>query len=208
MARARQGIVALLSAVAAFAASGDGWPVARSFDGDRLLRVALPMGGIGCGSVSLSGRGELVDWEVMNRPCKSMSESDRGSASRTFFAIRAKGASHESVTMLAGPLHPTELAAGDGNQCPQSGLPRFREASFAGAFPFGEVRLSDRDLPVKVRIRGFSPFVPGDSADSSLPVAALEYEVENTSAGQRRQPDEPLVVQPHRHVRREPEPHR
>lgn len=175
--------VATALLLAAFAASGDGWPVARSFDGDRLLRVALPMGGIGCGSVSLSGRGELVDWEVMNRPCKSMSESDRGSASRTFFAIRAKGASHESVTMLAGPLHPTELAAGDGNQCPQSGLPRFREASFAGAFPFGEVRLSDRDLPVKVRIRGFSPFVPGDSADSSLPVAALEYEVENTSAG-------------------------
>jgi uncharacterized protein (DUF608 family) len=89
--------------------------------------------------------------------------------------------------MLAGPLHPTELAAGDGNQCPQSGLPRFREASFAGAFPFGEVRLSDRDLPVKVRVRGFSPFIPGDCNASSLPVAALEYEIENVSS-------EPLEV--------------
>jgi uncharacterized protein (DUF608 family) len=43
------------------------------------------------------------------------------------------------------------------------------------------VRLSDKDLPVRVSIKGFSPFVPGDSAASSLPVASLEYEVENLS---------------------------
>jgi len=165
----------------------DEWPVARRFDGEHLLRVALPMGGIGCGSVSLSGRGELVDWEIMNRANKTMSESERGAVSRTFFAIRVKGASHESTTMLAGPLHPTELYAAEGNCAPQSGLPRFREASFAGAFPFGVVRLADKDLPVKVAIRGFSPFVPGDSAASSLPVASLEYDVENVSG-------EPLEV--------------
>ncbi len=158
-------------------------PVARRFDGDHLLRVALPMGGIGCGAVSLSGRGELVDWEIMNRANKTMSETERGPISRTFFAIRVKGASHESTTMLAGPLHPTELYSSEGQCAPQSGLPRFREASFDGAFPFGTVHLEDGDLPVKVRIKGFSPFVPGDSAASSLPVASLEYEVENLSGG-------------------------
>ena len=172
---------------AAFAANGGWWPVARHFDGEHLLRVALPMGGIGCGSVSLSGRGELVDWEIMNRANKTMSETERGAVSRTFFAIRVKGASHGSTTMLAGPLHPTELYTAEGNCAPQSGLPRFREASFDGAFPFGVVRLSDKDLPVKVTIRGFSPFVPGDSAVSSLPVASLEYDVENLSG-------EPLEV--------------
>ena len=170
----------LLCAVAVMAHGGE-WPVARHFDNDHLLHVALPMGGIGCGSVSLSGRGELVDWEIMNRANKTMSETERGPVSRTFFAIRVKGASHDSTTMLAGPLHPTELYAAEGNCVPQSGLPRFREASFDGAFPFGVVRLSDKDLPVRVAVKGFSPFVPGDSAASSLPVASLEYEVENLS---------------------------
>ena len=173
--------VACISATAQPA--GD-WPAIRHFDGEHLLRVALPMGGIGCGSVSLSGRGELVDWEIMNRANKTMSESERGPISRTFFAIRVKGASHESTTMLAGPIHPTELYAAEGNCAPQSGLPRFRKASFDGAFPFGTVHLADGDLPVKVEIRGFSPFVPGDSASSSLPVASLEYEVENLSGEQ------------------------
>ena len=178
---------AVVVAAVALAANGGEWPVARHFDGDHLMRVAMPMGGIGCGSVSLSGRGELVDWEIMNRENKTMSETERGPASRTFFAIRIKGTSHESTTMLAGPLHPTELYAAEGNCAPQSGLPRFREASFDGAFPFGTVHLADKDLPVKVAIRGFSPFVPGDSAASSLPVASLEYVVENLL-------DEPLEV--------------
>jgi uncharacterized protein (DUF608 family) len=168
---------------AVFAADADDWPVVRRFDGEHLLRVALPMGGIGTGSISLSGRGELVDWEIMNRANKSMSETERGADSRTFLAIRVKGASHQSTTMLAGPLHPSEYYSSEGQCAPQSGLPRFREASFSGAFPFGQVTLADRDLPVKVVIKGCSPFVPGDSAASSLPVASLEYEVENLSDG-------------------------
>ena len=162
-------------------AGGRDWPVARRFDGDHVLRVALPMGGIGCGSVSLSGRGELVDWEIMNRANKTMGEPRRSSDLCTFFAIRVKGAGHESTTMLAGPLHPTELYESEGCYVALGGLPRFRNASFDGAFPFGTVHLEDKDLPVKVRIRGFSPFVPGDSEASSLPVASLEYEVENLS---------------------------
>ena len=63
----------VVAAVFAFTANGMEWPVARHFDGEHLLRVALPMSGIGCGSVSLSGRGELVDWEIMNRANKTMS---------------------------------------------------------------------------------------------------------------------------------------
>ena len=83
---------AVAAAFSAFAANCEEWPVARHFDGDHLMRVAMPMGGIGCGSVSLSGRGELVDWEIMNRANKTMSEAERGPVSRTFFAIRVKGA--------------------------------------------------------------------------------------------------------------------
>ena len=65
-------IAALAAAVAAPAFCAE-WPVCRTFDGEHLLHVALPMGGIGCGAVSLSGRGELVDWEIMNRAVLSTS---------------------------------------------------------------------------------------------------------------------------------------
>lgn len=164
------------------AEEGTGHAVARHFDRGHVARVALPLGGIGCGSVSLSGRGELVDWEIMNIPNKGTNGDECQGDSRTFFAIRVKGSSHESTTMLAGALEPWEVLNAEGQPAPQAGLPRFAEATFDGAFPFGVAHLSDPDLPVLVDVKGFSPFVPGDSAASSLPVAALEYVVENLSA--------------------------
>ena len=48
----------------------DGWPSLRAYDRDHLARIALPLGGIGTGTVSLGGRGDLRDWEIMNRPAK------------------------------------------------------------------------------------------------------------------------------------------
>jgi len=38
------------------------WPVLTSYTGAHLRRVALPLGGIGTGTVSLGGRGDLRDW--------------------------------------------------------------------------------------------------------------------------------------------------
>ena len=32
--------------------------------------MALPLGGIGTGTVSIGGRGQLRDWEIFNRPGK------------------------------------------------------------------------------------------------------------------------------------------
>ena len=46
------------------------WPVLKTYDSDHLNRIALPLGGIGTGTVSLGGRGDLRDWEIVNRPAK------------------------------------------------------------------------------------------------------------------------------------------
>ena len=35
------------------------WPVLKKYDKEHLYQIALPLGGIGTGTVSLGGRGEL-----------------------------------------------------------------------------------------------------------------------------------------------------
>lgn len=41
---------------------GQTWPVLKHYDENHISKVALPIGGIGTGTVSLNGRGSLVDW--------------------------------------------------------------------------------------------------------------------------------------------------
>jgi len=48
----------------------ENWPILKRYDQGHLGRIALPLGGIGTGTVSLGGRGDLRDWEIMNRPAK------------------------------------------------------------------------------------------------------------------------------------------
>jgi uncharacterized protein (DUF608 family) len=37
------------------------------YTGDRLREIAFPLGGIGTGTISLGGRGQLRDFEIANR---------------------------------------------------------------------------------------------------------------------------------------------
>jgi non-lysosomal glucosylceramidase len=155
------------------------WPILKHYDQDHLLNIALPLGGIGTGTVSLGGRGELCDWEIMNKPGIGYSAVTKGNDA-PFFAIFIKPENEPSITRaLIGPVYPTEYQHYEGRPVNQHGFPRFADASFDASYPVGIVNLSDSSLPVSVRIIGFNPLVPGDADASGLPVAVLTYEVTN-----------------------------
>ena len=161
------------------------WPVLRTYDGDHLHRISLPLGGIGTGTISLGGRGEIRDhYQVMNEPAAGIIDKGNRSNKPPFFLVHAESADRATsfTRMLAGPLYPHEKFQPNGCPVPHHGLPRFAQASFAAAYPFGEATLRDQSLPLRVKVRGFNPLVPCDTAASSLPVAAISYEVENTSS--------------------------
>ena len=40
------------------------WPVLKTYRGKYLNKVAMPLGGIGTGTVSIGGKGNLQDWEL------------------------------------------------------------------------------------------------------------------------------------------------
>ncbi len=157
------------------------WPVMKQYNQVHLRQIALPLGGIGTGTVSLGGRGELRDWEIMNVPAKKYSGTMTGN-NAPFFAIYVHAADSAPLsTLLAGPLYDEEYLHYEGRPVNHHGLPRFAHASFSAAYPFGQVNLSDEKLPVKVRIKGFNPLIPGDADASGIPIAVLSYEVINRS---------------------------
>lgn len=157
-------------------------PVLKSYDADHLHRIALPIGGIGTGTVSLGGVGQLKDWELMNIPAKGFSTVTKGNDA-PFFAIYTKGLVSETgiTKALLGPIDLADYDHYEGRSVDHHGLPRFRKASFETTYPFGMVHLEDPNMPVKVTLVGYNPFIPGNSEDSGIPIAILQYEVENTS---------------------------
>lgn len=154
----------------------------RHYDSAHVRHIALPLGGIGTGTVSLGGRGDLRDWEVGNRPAKGFRPDTAVAALR----VQAPGAT-PIVRALEGPLEHADYQGPYGSVAPHHGLPRFRNVSFDSAYPFGTVSLSDETVPVAVELTGFNPFTPPDADDSGIPLAVLTYTFTNTS-------DQPLSV--------------
>ncbi|GHF25356.1 hypothetical protein GCM10017786_69380 [Amycolatopsis deserti] len=135
----------------------------------------MPLGGIGTGTVGLGGRGDLRDWEIMNRPAKGFTPE------RAFFAVRVAEQDGSSLLRAAeGRIDPGDYEGRYGSLVPGSGLPRFRHATFDAAYPLAQVTLSDPGFPVWVRLEAFNPFVPVDADFSGIPVAVLRYVVSNS----------------------------
>jgi len=137
--------------------------------------VAFPLGGIGTGTISLGGRGQLRDWEIFNRP-------DKGNARQySFAAIWARAAGGKPVArVLEARLEPPYERTSDGlGSANVPGLPRLEGATFTGAYPLARVEFRDPKLPVRVELEAFNPFVPLDADASGLPVAVLRYSIKN-----------------------------
>ena len=141
----------------------------------------MPVGGIGTGTVSLTGWGAWRHWEVMNRPAKNFTPTGQAGASG-FFAVRASRRGEAPVTrLLEGQLPVSEWDGEEGSASRQAGLPRFRRCTFRAAYPLAQVELTDDAVPVHAVVQVFNPFVPGDTARSGLPVAMVRIVLRNPS---------------------------
>ena len=76
-----------------------------TYRGETARNISFPLGGIGTGSIGLSGSGRLVDWEIFNRP-------NKGSVNGySHFAVKAMdGDRVVDARILAGPIEEVSAA--------------------------------------------------------------------------------------------------
>ena len=171
----------LTLALALGARAEAGWPVLREYSGEHLRRVRLPLGGIGTGTVSLHGRGALMDWAVRNEPAVGYTPTTAG-ASTGFWLRVEDGEGRVSARLLEGPGD-TELYEGfAGGGFPNHGFPHFRSAVFRTAYPLAQVALADDRLPVSATLEAMNPLVPGDAEASGIPAALLRWRLVNRTS--------------------------
>ncbi|MGD9127399.1 MAG: GH116 family glycosyl hydrolase [Planctomycetia bacterium] len=149
------------------------------YTGENLSYVNFPIGGLGSGMYCLEGTGAITQMSVEH-------EMEFFNNPYCYAAVTVQGKDGKNTArVLEGPLadwkHFGIKGAANGMRHTTFGLPRFRKATFLDRFPFATIDLSDGNVPLKVRITGWSPFTPGDPDSSGLPVGALEYTFTNTS---------------------------
>ena len=147
----------------------------RRFRGRQLRMISFPLGGVAAGSIGLGGRGQLVNWEIFNRPNKGYRPA------YGFPAIWAQAEGGKSVTrVLEARIQPPYEGQDGLGSANAPGLSRLESAEFTGEYPLAHIDFEDRSLPVAVKLDAFSPFIPHEPDDSGLPVAFLRYSVKNT----------------------------
>ena len=148
-----------------------------AYAGEYLNHIAFPLGGMGAGMICFEGTGALSHVSLRGHP-------DVFNEPQVFSAVYVR-AEHSAARVLEGPVPSRKIyglpGSGNGAGDRAYGLPRWSGATFTARFPFATVRLDDSGFPLQVRLTAWSPFVPGDSDGSSLPVAALEYQFVNSS---------------------------
>jgi uncharacterized protein (DUF608 family) len=147
------------------------------YTGEYLNKIAFPVGGIGAGMFCIEGSGAISHMSVRNHP-------DIFNEPCMFAAVSVKGIDN-GTKILEGPVPEWKIfgqtASGKGSPRTSYGFPRFEKAEFISRFPFCQIKLRDENFPLQAEISGWSPFIPSDADNSSLPVGALEYHFTNTS---------------------------
>ena len=149
----------------------------RVFRDSQLAMIAFPLGGVGAGSLSLGGRGQLREWWIFNRP-------DLGrSPDYAFPSVWVQSGNHKpAARILEARIQPPYEGQSGLGSANLPGLPRLESCTFTGEFPFARIDFHDSVIPVRISLEAFSPFLPHDADDSGLPVAVLRYRVTNPTA--------------------------
>ncbi|HUX76267.1 MAG TPA: GH116 family glycosyl-hydrolase [Anaerolineae bacterium] len=166
---------------------------ALTYRGEALRAVALPLGGIGTGSVALAGDGGLRQWQIVNNV------NHDGHVPDSFFAIWAgtrQDAGRNAVAHhRAGAVLQSDALYEDSGFRPApsvsdhlipepsrrllADLPGVDGLAITTQYPIVEVAYEARAIPVQVRLEAFSPFIPLNSKDSGLPAILFNFTVTN-----------------------------
>ncbi len=150
------------------------------YTGENLREISFPLGGIGTGSIGLSGSGRLIDWEIFNRPSKGSIHS------YSHIAVKAQNENGVFAKILNGDTYKdymgTDNDFGNGIACAtMAGYPHFDNCEFDGEFPIANIAFSDKNFPASVKLTAFNPFIPGDDKNSSIPAAFFTVELTNNT---------------------------
>lgn len=164
------------------------------YENEKLRNISFPVGGLGTGSIGVSGNGNLIDWQIYNRPAVG---SRNG---YTHFALKAQDENGllDARVLVSDQTKPYMEAAdpvsmqgmhyfkellhyGQVDERTMQGMPHFRTLRFEGKYPKANLYFEDNRFPGEVCVSYYNPLIPLNDKDSTIPMLAANITVRNTT---------------------------
>ena len=117
------------------------------------------------GQLYITGDGRLVHWDIFNLPAPVYLYPDKPAAPAEIlqqgFAIQVQQGNKSE-------LRPLDAAG-------------FPGVAFRGEYPQATVKYADEAFPVEAVLEAFSPFIPLNADDSTLPATVMQFTLTNKS---------------------------
>jgi non-lysosomal glucosylceramidase len=142
------------------------------YSGQELKYIGMPVGGIACGQLYIGGDGKLWGWDIFNKPIATsrFNECD---------GVHYKDKLEPHAIVDQG----FAIQIRFGNKVWKKNLDKtgFSDITFRGEYPIATVTYRDSELPVEIALEVFSPFIPLQAKDSSIPATIMSFSVNNIS---------------------------
>ncbi len=128
------------------------------------LRSAVPLGGLGAGTIELRSDGSLREWNIFNN--SPAGGGPKVHLDQAFFGLRAKFA-NRAPRSWALRTHPAE------------GLPPIERIEYSGTFPVSRLRFSDPDLAIGLELYAYCEFHLRKPEASATPAVIFSFCLSN-----------------------------
>ncbi len=127
------------------------------------IRSAVPLGGLGTGTLELRADGSLADWQIFNN---SPGNGEKVQVEDAFFAIRTSSAGFDPHAFTIRTSPPDTLPAIEGLR-------------YAGTFPVSRLQLIDSRLPLSVSLYAYGLIDMHNTGQSSTPAVVFSFLLAN-----------------------------
>ncbi len=146
------------------------------YTGKQLAKIGMPIGGICAGGLYIGGDGRLWLWDIFNSNKFGISPKPITYLGKSLDA--GGGSAYVEPPDQVLPFDQGFSVAIDGQPARPLDHRGFKDIRFIGEYPVANVRYLDHPT-VTVELEAFSPFIPLNADDSSLPATLMHYTFTN-----------------------------
>lgn len=142
-----------------------------TYNSKQFVKSGVPLGGIGAGKLEIMPSGVLDNFTFLNNAAEPLTNSSTNETIGILgyhFGIYCKDSKKKTAKLL--------------QTVPLAQYPNVGEIAYRGEFPFAYLDFHDEDLPIKISLEAYSPFIPSEEKNSCLPAAIFHFKISNPTS--------------------------